>query len=357
MLLYLLLIVIILISIILFIKLIRYNDSRIIIFYILGLIKNINIHFEKNPIIIKKILETISNKGDFIEKMIALPAWYPIKSLESVNGEEWIEQKKLYIEFIKHIPSTKLLEEITEEITTKYIYKEIDSYKIAKIVLEIMIKWLFDLNILEDDLNIIVYASIEWKKEIAIKGQGNIKLKYKTIDIINNLINKSKYYDIFKDKWTDPLYYSIILQPFIISPMINIPDIAIYINKYETIDEAIFYHHPFPLLERYIEKDLYINNELIIKKNTQVFIPYDTIFKNIDYNKNKTLIFGSGPRKCAGINYAYGILKPLFKILKNNKNFKPEKNHKYSGRNNDNDTYIFYPLYIVIKLIINSIYD
>ena len=67
-------------------------------------------------------------------------------------------------EFIKHIPSTKLLEEITEEITTKYIYKEIDSYKIAKIVLEIMIKWLFDLNILEDELNIIVDASIEWKK-------------------------------------------------------------------------------------------------------------------------------------------------------------------------------------------------
>ena len=49
-------------------------------------------------------------------------------------------------------------------------------------------------------------------------------------------------------------------------------------------------------------------------------------------------------------------MKPLFKILKNNKNFKPEKNHKYRCKNNDNDIYIIYPLYILIKLIIKSIY-
>ena len=68
---------------------------------ILGLIKNINVHLEKDPIIIKKILDTSSDKGIIsIEKMLAMPAWYPIKSLESVNGEEWIIQKKLFIEFI-----------------------------------------------------------------------------------------------------------------------------------------------------------------------------------------------------------------------------------------------------------------
>ena len=32
-------------------------------------------------------------------------------------------------------------------------------------------------------------------------------------------------YNIFKTNWENPLYYSVIMQPFIISPMINISDI------------------------------------------------------------------------------------------------------------------------------------
>jgi len=267
--------------------------------------KNINVKFISDPFIVKKVLE-IPDKGEFIEHLIATPAWAPLISLESINGSEWIKQKALFLKFIKYIPSIDELKITTENVVNKYSdkhkYNPIDSFIISKMTLEIMIQWLFGLsslelnsNISDNDLDMVVLASIEWKKEIAVKAKGNLEIKSKTVELFLDLILRSKYYDIFKEKWYDPLYYSIILQPFIISPMINIPDIAIYVNKYNTLEEAIFYHHPFPILERYVANDLYINNKLIIKANTQVFIPLDTMTKDLNYKLNsKYLVFGSG---------------------------------------------------------------
>jgi hypothetical protein len=77
-------------------------------------------------------------------------------------------------------------------------------------------------------MNLLSDGSIEWRKELAMKGIGNKIIKLKCIDKIIDLIKSNKLvYDIFKEDWFKSEYYSVIMQPFIISPMINISDIMV----------------------------------------------------------------------------------------------------------------------------------
>ena len=60
----------------------------------------------------------------------------------------------------------------------------IDSKIISIMVCDIMINWLFDKDISWNDLLIFYDASIEWRKEIAIKGKGDMNIKLNAIKII-----------------------------------------------------------------------------------------------------------------------------------------------------------------------------
>jgi len=168
-------------------------------------------------------------------------------------------------------------------------------------------------------------------------------------------------YGIFDDKWNLPEYYSVIMQPFIISPMINISDIMVNLqvlfengklNKSQIIDNniinrIIFTAHPFPILERYDPVT-----------STQYFIPLDTLSNYELYNyKYKNLVFGTGERKCSGQKYAYIILKLFIKLYHdNNERIRPILNHKYSGRDNDS-FYIYEVLYTGYIILSILVYD
>ena len=175
-----------------------------------------------------------------------------------------------------------------------------------------------------------------------IKGKGNMEIKYNAINIILNYIkNNNKVYLVFNEDWEKSEYYSVILQPFIISPMINISDIMVSVqlllskslisnNELITndfINKIIYSYHPFPILERFDPLT-----------NTQYFIPLDQLANFHNYSDLYTnLIFGAGDRKCSGQLYAYVILKKFIHMyFQNQKNFNPLLDHKYSGRNNDN---------------------
>jgi hypothetical protein len=202
-------------------------------------------------------------------------------------------------------------------------------------------KFLFDIEINLNDLDTLYQASIEWRKEISMKGKGNMNIKVNAINIILNYIkNNNKVYLIFNENWEKPEYYSIILQPFIISPMINASDIMVSVQSLlskslissdevinnNLINKIIYSYHPFPILERFDPST-----------NTQYFLPLDqlTTFNNYS-DLYKNLVFGTGPRRCSGQLYAYIILNKFIDVyFKNQKKINPLLNHKYSGRNND----------------------
>lgn len=62
---------------------------------------------------------------------------------------------------------------------------------------------------------------------VAVRGAGCMIKKNKAVQVILRLLRNSKYWSLFGDKWNDAEFFSLIAQPFIISPAINVCDIAV----------------------------------------------------------------------------------------------------------------------------------
>jgi hypothetical protein len=163
-----------------------------------------------------------------------------------------------------------------------------------------------------------------------------MRKKQEAVDIMVNLLSQnSKFKRVFNGDWSHPENYSVVLQPFIISPMINVADIAVTVDRqrlaYEKndrdidlfIDYCIQSAHPFPILERFDAA-----------KNTQIFIDPNSMAED---QKSFAFNYSAGPRACLGRHLAREFLASFFKpiIESESVDFRPTELHKYSGRNND----------------------
>lgn len=339
---------------------IRFDDGRAFLLSLLCMKNGCKAMTVTDLTVARQVLLNSSDKGSCIEEKIATPAWSPVLSLESVNGSLWEDLKSRFLIFQKHLLPIEELAQITRKIVSSQdLNIDIDAKQVVRITLACFIKWLFNLD-WNPQWEFVCEASWEWRKEIAVKGKANTSIKSQTVNWMIDLINQSKYYELFGEEWSKPEYYSIILQPFILSPMINMSDIAVSTSKHPelSINELIHYYHPFPILERYISQDLIINtndnSSILIKANTQVFIPLDRIGQSQRYDNQKWSPFGVGPRKCLGNQYAIIFLTEFIAHLKNHPKFVPEKRHKYSGRNNDDLTFSesMYQFIVFAKLLL-----
>jgi len=310
----------------------------------------------------KQVLLNSSDKGSFIEERLATPAWSPVLSLESVNGQTWQDLKSKFLIFQKFLPPAEELSHVTCHILSiQDPNVEIDAKQVVRITVACFVKWIFNLD-WNPEWDFVCEASWEWRKEIAAKGKAQALIKRKTVDWVIDLINQSEYRQLFGEEWSKPEYYSIVLQPFILSPMINVSDIAVsaHMRPELSVNELIHYYHPFPILERYISEDIVTCtggvSHVLVKANTQVFIPLDEIGQSERYNPKLWTPFGIGPRKCLGTQYALPFLTEFITHYKNNPKFVPQKNHKYSGRNNDNASFreSMYQLGVYVKIILRS---
>jgi len=328
----------------------------------------------------------LTDKGRVIEELFATPAWLPIISLESANGPQWEEVRKNFLEFVNYLPSTEKLGEIAKMEVDKLINEKIliDSKQISMSTVKIFLMWLFCENeeklknnsenqesnenkiglnensfnfinqfLSKENLNMLFESGIEYRKEIAIKGKGCPIKKRQSVEFIVSILKQSKFSNLFA--WEKPEFYSTVMQPFIISPMINISDIAVsikkYIDKYENknfgdfIDNCIFNDHPFPMLERYDEKS-----------NTQIFISLIEIKNNPELD-GKTINFGMGIRSCLGRLYAKSFMANFFLPMVENQNlFEPLKNHLFSGRDNDHTNFkeSLYQIKVLVKILLSE---
>lgn len=356
-----------------FILNVRYDFAYVTLF-IASLIQGHKFKIVRKNADIKKAL-MLSDKGSVIEELLALPAWYPILSLESVNHDLWKELKRNFLKFSALLPSKTELGDIAEQETKIFLEKnsnKMDSADISKLTLKIFTNWIFKdttfehdnaLTGLTDDMIDKIYsASVEFKKELALKGKGCQLKKQESIDIMVNLLsNNSKFKNLFDD-WSKPEHFSTLMQPYIISPMINVADIAVSINENRSIivndqksntdqmdvfiDYCIQVSHPFPMLERYDPQT-----------NTQIFIDI-TNFKEAN---NFQFNYGIGPRACPGRHYAKEFLSRMMNVVLNteqNVHFNPEENHLYSGRNNDNANLkeSLYQLKVLGQMFVDSFY-
>ncbi|CAF4399792.1 unnamed protein product, partial [Didymodactylos carnosus] len=173
----------------------------------------------------KQVLLDSSDKGSFIEQKIAAPAWSPVLSLESVNGESWRDLKSNFLIFQKYLPPAEALTLVLRNIlSTQDPTVEIDAKQVVRITVACFVKWIFNLD-WDPKWDFVCKASWEWRKEIAAKGKADPLLKRRTIDWLIDLISQSHYLQLFGEQWSTPECYSVIMQPFILSPMINMSDI------------------------------------------------------------------------------------------------------------------------------------
>jgi hypothetical protein len=326
---------------------------------------------DHNPEACSKVLACSEIKGTFLEHIFAIPAWQPLYSIESEDGEKWQKMAASCSGILRNLPWKTQIPYLTKKYITE-LQGVIDGETISRITLKIMYELLFEESISADNETLFYQASLEWRKEIAIKGKGNTTIKQQFTDELMKILQRSKYHEGFIDHSEDPIIWlSILAQPFIISPQINVSDIMASVfhflrahpdiytqaknaaaNNDDAVITAIILEsmrlaHPFPILERQLTRDLEIEGKKYLT-GTQVLIPLDQFKHTRSFNLKpwlekgsnayQKIIFGAGRRMCLGKILAELLMTQMLKSIllhAADEDIQPNINHLYSGRNND----------------------
>jgi dihydroflavonol-4-reductase len=343
-----------------------------------------------DPVLCGQVLNASNKKGDFIESLIATPAWHPVYSVESTDGETW---KKLSEGFKKTMNSLEWRIRLPK-ITLRHCNalavaiknqpdRIIDAEEISRLVLRVLYELLFSEEINIKDEELFYLASLEWRKEIAVKGAAQSEIKAAFMQRLQSIVSASRFKEDALTYGTETnLWLSIFAQPFLISPQINLSDIfcsvfhflrkepklhtgvRIWAKEGErkrmegVILEAIRLKHPFPILERELTEDL-STPQASYKKGTQFFILLDQFQQDIHFDPDRwlksshenpyaSIPFGAGPRMCIGKPIAMELLTELliqFLTQFPEESIQPKIGHLYSGRDNDHRGSISESLY------------
>lgn len=161
---------------------------KVCIFKLFGYCKGVTFMHVSDPEVAALVLKASGNKGYGIERYIANPAWAPILSLESVDGDLYTGMRKDFDFVLKKIPDLSSLQSILKRnISDLVANKEaiIDAEVIAKLTLATFIEYLFDRK-WESKFQVLVDASWEWRKEISIRGKADATVKARAVDLVVN---------------------------------------------------------------------------------------------------------------------------------------------------------------------------
>jgi hypothetical protein len=281
------------------------------------------------------VLRASDVKGAALERYVASPAWRPLLSLESVDGPLYKAMLADLHVLVAALPPPAALQPISARLCDELLAANvpIDAEAVAQLSVRAMIEYLFDVP-WREDMQVIVDASWEWRKEIAVRGKADAAVKAAAIQRVVALLRAApRLWALFGERWATPRYYSLILQPFLISPCINVGDIAVTLAAQPALglEDAIRAAHPFPIFERFVKSDVKASDgRVAVKGGTQVII-----FTSDLRAAGAWPAFGAGPRACAGTNLALALLRPVHAQLRAAPAFAPARNHRYSGRNND----------------------
>lgn len=335
---------------------------------------------DSDPELCGKVLAASSKKGNFLESLVATPAWHPIYSIESMDGERWEQLSADFKRLLHRLEWRERLGPITRaEITAKvnHIARDpaaiLDSEAISRLVVRILYALLFDHSMSGEDETLFYRASLEWRKEIAVKGRADSRVKSEFWERLTVLVAASRFRDGLASYAADPArWLSLFAQPFLISPQINIGDIFAAIFHYLNADarklsearewarqndrarldgitlEAIRLRHPFPILERELERELRVGGKYYAP-GTQFFILLDRFRQDPVFNPERWLKsaaenpyaaipFAAGPRMCIGKPIAMELMADLLRALLVDfpeGAVQPGRGHLLSGRGND----------------------
>jgi hypothetical protein len=336
--------------------------ARKLCFAAFGVLRGQRLVNVTDPEVATAVMRASVVKGDALERHVATPAWRPLLSLESVDGELHSSMMRDFHDLARRLPSPGRLGEIATRRVTELIRahelkariakaakaKElgvdvdvaIDARAVARLSLTVFVEYVFGRR-WEPAFEPLLDATWEWRKEIAVRGKADVKLKRIAVDVVvNDLLRKHPVlWHVHGEDWAKPRYYSLILQPYLVSPAINVGDIAVAMARHPnlSLENAMRRMHPFPIFERYVDRDVLIRGKVVVRAHTQV-IMFTTDFASTRYRNAQWPVFGAGPRACAGTQLALGILAAIRNNMVGHELFEPTIGHRHSGRHNDGVT-------------------
>ncbi|KAE9041038.1 hypothetical protein PR002_g4645 [Phytophthora rubi] len=326
---------------------IRSQALRTLLLNLIGFLQGVNVKWVTDPDLAVRVLKSSGDKGDLIESLLSLPVWKPVVSLESVNGEQWRRMKSQFTKFTQVLQPMSELTVIFETRGQELLKSKtvIDALKLTELSVACFYEWIFEREFDHEKFAVVCQATWEWRKQLAIKGVADCDVKQRAVEwCVEEIRRTPRLYEVFGEKWAEPEFYSLILQPFVISPAINLTDVAVVVGEWvkmapaaqsitpEIIRQCVCSAHPFPVIERYFPEG---DTALDIAPNTHVFIPLDEMAGDA-FASGVDLTFGAGPRVCVGRHMAMKAMVGLFTdSLVRSDLFQPRLQHKYSGRNND----------------------
>lgn len=347
---------------------------------------------DSDPLRCAAILASSDKKGSFIEHLFAIPAWQPIYSIESEDGKRW---KTLSLNCCQVFRTLQWKESLPRQVTScvRALADKMNvdacllmnAEQVSRITLKVLYEMLFEHAIKLDDETLFYDASIEWRKEIALKGAGDPRIKHAFCQRLSDIIKTSRYAAGFtgEEHASDPmLWLSGFAQPFILSPQINVSDIMVAVFSFLRADSALYdvirikaiegdydylnavimesirLKHPFPILERELSAEMSVKGKSY-PIGTQAFLIMDQFIQDTAFDPQKWLdsdlkhpfeglIFGAGKRICLGKTLAKHLMVELLKsmlILIPDTKIQPGLGHHYSGRDNDNKSSVRESLY------------
>eukprot|EP00887_Chlorella_sp_A99_P000067 scaffold16.g67.t1 len=266
----------------------------------------------RDPELARAVLLQSADKGAGLERYIACPAWAPVLSLESVDGQLWREMRADLGRVMRALPPPAALGRVADAALRALAAsgRDVDAAAVARFAAECFIRYTAD---------------------PAVKAAAVARL---TDDLLPRC---PALWALFGDAWRQPRHYSLVLQPLLISPCINIGDIAVAMAAHPELapEAAMRLAHPFPILERYVARD-------VLASDGRVAIPGDThaIMFTADFAGSPGVawpVFGAGPRACAGAALMQPLLAAVHAAVAGGRlpRFRPADGHRWSGRNND----------------------
>jgi hypothetical protein len=222
---------------------------RRLLFKIYGFLVNTRVVNVTDPELAVLVLQQSNTKGPGIERYLASPAWLPAMNVESVDGPVWEGMISNLHVLMRHLPTVSELTDIAQRLASEVVAEGnvIDADVIARLTLKMFIEYTFGLR-WRPEFELFVTASWEWRKEIAVKGKGDPTVKHGAVQLILQMLRETSeaeqsrlsddefesrfvsrsdgsalkdLWAIFGDNWSKPEYFSLVLQPFILSPCIN----------------------------------------------------------------------------------------------------------------------------------------
>jgi hypothetical protein len=164
-----------------------------------------------DPHVATLVLKASVDKGDCVERRIATPAWSPILSLESIDGERWRRMRHGFSTVLDLLsPRIHELSAITQRQTDELLKTgvEIGAVAITRLTVGIFLEFLFHRRDFGAAIDVLAEASWEWRKEIACKGKGRLQSKQAAVTTIVALIrSEPELWSLFGEEWADPERY------------------------------------------------------------------------------------------------------------------------------------------------------